>query len=291
MSELAALLDRLRRETGLSGSELARRAGFSQSKVSRILGGKYLPSVPDAGRLAWTLFRAKPTAATAPMRRRVLELARDAHEDARSVVTTRVVLQPFAVANLQRRFARAEKQASEVATFSPLMVPGLLQTEGYMRAIYRSGGGVPSGPEEEEWLAIRRGRHDVSMSQDRPRKYRQLLAESTLAWGVAGADVMAEQCDHLASAIDRPGWRIGIIPRVPKDPTARPEFPQNAFDLHDEKSLVLGTSGGVAVTQDPHTVRRHVDLLRRLEALAVYGDEARAILIRTAESYRGQKAG
>ncbi|MCE0767401.1 DUF5753 domain-containing protein [Pseudonocardia kujensis] len=190
------------------------------------------------------------------------------------------------MANLQRRFARAEKQASEVATFSPLMVPGLLQTEGYMRAIYRSGGGAPGGPDEEEWLAIRRGRHEVSMSQDRPRKYRQLLAESTLAWGVAGADVMAEQCEHLAAAIDRPGWRIGIIPRVPKNPHARPEFPQNAFDLHDEKSLVLGTSGGVAVTQDAYTVERHVALFARLEALAVFDEEAKAILRATARDYR-----
>src|SRR5687767_15438141 len=85
------------------------------------------------------------------------------------------VLLQQGVAQLQRRIRMQERRASHVRTFHPSIVPGLLQTEGYMRAIV-SGPPATSDAENEVWVRERLARQ-LHMSQP-GRTAVQIVSES-----------------------------------------------------------------------------------------------------------------
>lgn len=273
--QLTAALRRLRADAGVSGADLAARIGTSQATISRYESGRLQPSMLVAGRIGWAL------RAPEHQRRQLVELARAAAEERAGLVPKRVLLQQ-GVTQLQRRIRLQEQRARHIRTFHPSIVPGLLQTEGYMRAIV-SGPPASSDAENEAWVQERLARQ-LQMAQP-GRSAVQIVAESALHWGVAGDPVMAEQCAHLAQlAVKRPEWRVGVVPRVPADPA--PLFVTNGFTIHDSTSVHIGTTAGNALISDPGLVADHVELFDRIEAMARFGEEAVAVFTRIAELYR-----
>jgi DNA-binding XRE family transcriptional regulator len=259
----------------VSGVDLAARIGTSQATISRYESGRLQPSMLVAGRIGWAL------RAPEQQRRRLVELARAAAEERAGLVPKRVLLQQ-GVSQLQRRIRLQERRARHVRVFHPSIVPGLLQTEGYMRAIV-SGPPATSDAENEAWVRERLARQ-LQMSQP-GRTAVQIVAESALHWGVAGNAVMAEQCAHLARlAVKRPAWKVGVVPRVPAH--TAPLFVTNGFTIHDSSSVHIGTTAGNALVTDPEVVADHIRLFDRIEAMARFGEEAAAIFTRLAELYR-----
>jgi DNA-binding XRE family transcriptional regulator len=278
--ELAATVRRLRADAGVSGVELARRIGTSQSTISRYESGRLVPTMLDAGRVGWAL------RAPAPQRRRLVELARAVAEERAGIVPRRVLLQQ-GVAHLQRRIRLEERRARHIATFQPSAVPGLLQTESYLRSIVAGPPGTPDA-DNEAWVGERLARQ-AQMAQP-GRTSVQIMAEGALHWGVAGAEVMAEQCAHLTRlAVQRPEWRIGVVPRA-LPPGSAPVFVTNGFTVHDSATVHIGTTAGNALITDPRVVRDHLDLFARFEALAVFGEEAAELFQRVADLYRADSA-
>ncbi|GAA5119881.1 helix-turn-helix domain-containing protein [Pseudonocardia adelaidensis] len=275
IEQLTAALRGLRADAGVSGADLAGRIGTSQATISRYESGRLLPSMLVAGRIAWALRAPKQ------QRQRLVELARAAAEERAGLVPKRVLLQQ-GVAQLQRRIRLEERRARHIRAFHPSIVPGLLQTEGYMRAIV-SGPPATSEAENEAWMRERLARQ-LHMSQP-GRTAVQIVAEAALHWGVAGGAVMAEQCAHLAElAVKRPAWRVGVVPRVPAEPV--PLFVTNGFTIHDSTSVHIGTTAGNALVTDPDVVADHIELFDRLEEIARFGEDAAAIFTGVAGLYR-----
>jgi transcriptional regulator with XRE-family HTH domain len=273
--QLTAALRRLRADAGVSGADLAARIGTSQATISRYESGRLQPGMLVAGRIGLAL-RTTPQ-----QRRQLVGLARAAAEERAGLVPKRVLLQQ-GVVQLQRRIRLHERRARHVRSFHPSIVPGLLQTEGYMRAIV-SGPPATSDAENAAWVRERQARQ-LHMSQP-GRTAVQIVAESALHWGVAGDAVMAEQCSHLAQlAVKRPEWRVGVVPRVPADGAAQ-LFVTNGFTIHDSTSVHIGTTAGNALVTDPGVVADHIELFGRIETMARYGEDAAAVFTRVAELY------
>ncbi|WP_168584314.1 helix-turn-helix transcriptional regulator [Saccharopolyspora sp. ASAGF58] len=102
-----------------------------------------------------------------------------------------------------------EQNASEIIEVAPLLIPGLLQTGSYVRAIM-SGGGVPSG-EIATRAAIRIGRKDVILRNE-PARLLALVGEGALRQVVGDRDTMIEQLRHLADMSERPNIDLRIVP-------------------------------------------------------------------------------
>lgn len=280
-AELAAMLRNLRRDAGVTGSELGQRIGASQATVSRYESGRLRPTPLVAGRIGQALRVPRP------VRRRLIELARDASDEQIGIVPKRVLLQQ-GVASLQRRLRHQTRSATHVATFHGTLVPGLLQCEAYARALIATQPTLPDD-EREGWVRERLGRQ-LHMVQP-GRTAVQILAEAVLHWGGAGPAVMAEQCEHLAwLAAGRPEWHVGIVPRrLPPD--TPPLFVNNGFDIHDNQTVILGTTAGNAVITDERIVADHVELFAKIEKLAIFGAEAAALFSAIAELYRSEIPG
>ncbi len=94
------------------------------------------------------------------------------------------------------------------------MVPGLLQTPEYARAVTRAavGGLDNDGPERLDALVqVRMARQDV-LRADPPLALSVVLDEAVLRREVGGPGVMARQLDRLVEAARLPQVRLQVLP-------------------------------------------------------------------------------
>ncbi|GII81952.1 transcriptional regulator [Sphaerisporangium rufum] len=103
-----------------------------------------------------------------------------------------------------------EATAEALRTWEPLMVPGLLQTEEYARAILSGEVGVT--PEQvEEQVATRMERQSI-LRRPKPPLLWFVLDEGVLRRPVGSPAVMVEQLDHLLKMAETPRITIQILP-------------------------------------------------------------------------------
>jgi hypothetical protein len=270
--EIAKLLRKVRDDAGVtSGIEAGRRAGFSQAKVSRMEAGRLVPTPEDADHYARVL------GAPSAVRRQLVAMARDLQEQHRAAAPARVSVSRSAAAH-EQRVRRNEARSARISVFHPIVIPGLLQTEEYIRAIFASG--TLSEPAADARIAERLLRARILEEPD--CQFTFVLTAGALGWRVGDPEVMARQVEHIAEVSRQPHVRVGVIPwgveaRV---------FPPCGFDLYDEHTVVVGVVGGSAYYNDPADVARYVAMLTALERLAFFGEEARAELQRIADKYR-----
>jgi len=106
-------------------------------------------------------------------------------------------------------WANKEAEATTLRWFEPLIVPGLLQTEDYARAIFRTR--LKTTEEEiDELVAARLRRQEILTRNDPPMLW-VILDEGVMRRPVGGRHVMAEQVHRLIEAAQRPTVRIEIV--------------------------------------------------------------------------------
>jgi transcriptional regulator with XRE-family HTH domain len=108
------------------------------------------------------------------------------------------------------RWPDYEAKAITLRWFEPLVVPGLLQTEEYARAVLRTRVG-DTDEQIEEMVAARLARQAI-LDKDRPPTVWAVLDEGVLRRPVGGAYVMREQANRLAEAARHPNVVIQVIP-------------------------------------------------------------------------------
>ena len=238
--------------------------------------GRLIPTPEDADHYARAL--GAPTA----VRRQLVAMARDLHEQHRASAPARVSVSRSAAAH-EQRVHRNEARSTYISVFHPIVIPGLLQTEEYIRAIFASG--ALSEAAAHARVAERLLRAQIL---DEPgRQFTFILTTGALGWRVGGPEVMARQVEHIAEVSRQSHVRIGVIPWGIEAGV----FPPCGFDLYDEHTVVVGVVGGSAYYNDPADVARYVAMLTSLERHALFGDEARTELRRVADKYRALDSG
>ncbi len=187
--QLARELRRLREAAELTGEAAAARLGWSSAKVSRIETTRTPITVSDLRRLL-DLYGASETDAD-----RLVDLARTSRE--RGWWENYVGEAPSEYAT----YIGLEAEASSISSFGAILVPGLLQTEDYARAMTKSLLLMP--PREVERLVqVRRKRQDRIYRADKaPLTLHAILDESVLRRQIGGPDVLRDQLKRLVSAV------------------------------------------------------------------------------------------
>ncbi|MGQ4436661.1 MULTISPECIES: helix-turn-helix domain-containing protein [unclassified Streptomyces] len=204
--KLGAELRALRAEAGLTSGEAARLVGWHQSKVSRIETGASGVKPPDVRLLLDAYQVGDPQ-----LRDMLLVLAGSDDVGGRHHWwhAYRGVLPPA-----YRDFISLESQASTLRTLETSVVPGLLQTPEYARAVTRAAVGGPDndGPERLDALVqVRMARQDV-LRADPPLALSVVLDEAVLRREVGGPGVMARQLERLVEAARLPQVRLQVLP-------------------------------------------------------------------------------
>ncbi|WP_200208183.1 helix-turn-helix domain-containing protein [Micromonospora coerulea] len=184
---IRAQLRRLRVNAELSQDEFGKLVHFSGSQVSAIeLGQRPLDR--------FFLKRADEVLGTGGLLTSLLKLAeRDG--------------QP----NWLRPWLEAERQAQQMRCYQPTLIPGLLQTENYARAVIRSADTL-SEDEVEQRLSVRLDRQCI-LSQPNPPQFVAVIEEAVLRRADEGfKGIMAEQTTHLLECAGRPHISVHVIP-------------------------------------------------------------------------------
>ncbi|WP_230196543.1 helix-turn-helix domain-containing protein [Streptomyces coriariae] len=201
--KLGAELRNLRAQAGLTSGEAARFVGWHQSKVSRIETGISGSKPADVRLLLDTYGVADPQ-----LRELMLALAGDDGSGGRDHWwhAYRGVLPPT-----YRDFISLESQASAMRTLETTVVPGLLQTPEYARAVTRAS--VERGAEDQldTLVEVRLARQDVLRAQP-PLELSAVLDEAVLRREVGGPEVMARQLGRLVEAARLPQVRLQVLP-------------------------------------------------------------------------------
>jgi transcriptional regulator with XRE-family HTH domain len=108
------------------------------------------------------------------------------------------------------RWPDAEARAIALRWYEPLVVPGLLQTDEYARAVLRTRIG-DTDEEIDEMVAARMGRQAV-LDKDKPPTLWVVVDEGVLRRAVGGTHVMREQLGQLTEAARHPNVVIQVIP-------------------------------------------------------------------------------
>lgn len=109
--------------------------------------------------------------------------------------------------------AEAEAVAVTIKEYTPLLIPGLLQTEAYARAVFRAY--HPTAPEEEidELVSARLERAQILDDPTNPLFW-SVLDEAVLRRGVGGPAVMAEALRRIATLIRQHRIIVQVLPFV-----------------------------------------------------------------------------
>jgi transcriptional regulator with XRE-family HTH domain len=264
---LGALLRRLRKQSGLSGTALAKQLAVSQSHLSRVeLGGAAATQeLVDA----WL----DATGACAADRATVTELsARVAAEFG----TWRDALAGGMV-KIQREIAAAEAAARSISSYLISNVPGLLQTPEYAHRVVTMR--RPDSEEITEAVAARMQRQAIL--SDSSKELRWVINESALRWRMGSDRVMAAQLDRLAALTVEPHLDLRVLP------FARTE---QAWHSHDFSMYVARADGepdlvnlelltGPMNVRDPEQVAQYREAYERLAALSVSGGDAAQLIL------------
>lgn len=103
-----------------------------------------------------------------------------------------------------------EAEAKMLRWFEPLLVPGLLQTEDYARALLRTRVG-DTEDEIEDMVAARMERQAI-FSRSKPPTLWAIVDEGVIRRPVGGPEVMGHQLRHLAEVAQRPNIVLQVVP-------------------------------------------------------------------------------
>ncbi|NBE94313.1 MULTISPECIES: helix-turn-helix domain-containing protein [unclassified Nonomuraea] len=116
----------------------------------------------------------------------------------------------MSVPNWFSEWPTVEENAHTIRTWQPLVIPGLLRTPRYARAILAA---EPGATERwvEEAVETRLRRQSV-FERDDPPMYWALVDECVLLRPFGGKEVMREQLVHLLEMAERPNISVQLVP-------------------------------------------------------------------------------
>ncbi|MFE0020704.1 helix-turn-helix domain-containing protein [Amycolatopsis sp. NPDC059021] len=197
---LASALLALRKAAGLSTTELARRLGCSQSKISKTERGRTLPDADFV--TEW----ANATGADADVRQELVSIARQAGYEA---VELKRDLAPGR-RRKQEEIGRLESSASVVRVFAPALVVGLAQSRAYVEAVFRLGRDSGVAENLDEIVQERLNRQAVL--DDEAKRFELLVSEFALRRQLVSEDEMRSQLKKLVELSRRSNVSFGVIP-------------------------------------------------------------------------------
>jgi transcriptional regulator with XRE-family HTH domain len=111
-----------------------------------------------------------------------------------------------------RDWVQAERQAASLRWWEPMLVPGLLQTADYARALFRAWqSGGTSDDELEELVSARIERQDI-LDRPKPPELWVVLDEAVLHRLIGSRKIMYDQLLYLADTSCRPSITVQVVP-------------------------------------------------------------------------------
>jgi transcriptional regulator with XRE-family HTH domain len=195
--ELGARLRVLRLERNMTVEQVSEKLLCSPSKVSRMETGQRGATLRDVRDLCRIYGLTEPSQVE-----RLMELVREAKQQA--------WWQSYDLD--WATYVGLEQAATTLCYYQSTIVPGLLQTVEYSRAMHNGSMPAEFTPERADELIEVRIRRQQVLDRDPPMQLRVVLDEAVLHRVVGGPAVMAAQLRHFMSVASRPNVALQVIP-------------------------------------------------------------------------------
>jgi transcriptional regulator with XRE-family HTH domain len=270
--ELGAQLRALRTEKGWTVEQVAERLLMSTSKVSRLETGQRGANARDIRDLS-NLYGLDDD-----QRQRLTDLAVEGKQHA--------WWQPFSLP--YSTYVGLEAEATSIRDFGLGLVPGLLQTRDYARAVLEAN--VPRrAPDEVEHLIEGRvARQRRVLSAENPPQFQAILEASVLHRVVGGKTTMRAQLQRLLEASELPNVTVRVVPyEAGALPNANNKFIILRFETLRLPDVVFveGLTGDLYIERKEDT-DTYNSAFQALEELAASSEETQGTIRAILRSYR-----
>ncbi|WP_236241371.1 helix-turn-helix transcriptional regulator [Streptomyces sp. CC228A] len=180
--------------------------------------------------------------------------------------------------------AAAEALASAIKEYTPLLIPGLIQTRAYAKAVFRAY--APTAPEQviDQSVDDRMARTKLLDDPTKPLFW-AILDEAVLRRPVGGPEVMAEALRHIAALIRGHRVIVQVLPfRAGAHAAMEGALKLMYFDDATPLAYTEGLSSG-RLDDDEEAVRRHELTYDLLGAGALSLGDSLALIESVAEDY------
>lgn len=276
---LAAELRRLRERADLTGDQAAELLGWSGSKVSRIETHRIGVKPADLRKL-FDLYRVDPA-----HREQIQALLREAAASSWLESVTAGFPADYAT------YLYAEAEADAVWIWDPLIVPGLIQTDAYARAVLAGYGEMfklPPGDAERR-IEIRRLRQNQLLDRHPLLRLSVVIDESTLYRKFGDNAVMREQLLRLEELTALPNVTLRVLPLAGTHPIGTGAFSYLHFDPVQDVPLgdmvEVEHLTGAYYLEDDEQVFRYRVTFSSLTAMAAGKDQSRAMIEAAARTH------
>ncbi len=187
-------------------------------------------------------------------------------------------------------FLGLEASAVQLQSYDGLVVPGILQTAAYAKAIIRAGERSQPDHEVARRVELRMARQQLIERADEPLQVWSVLDEAVLHRQVGGAEVMREQLERLVKLAERPNIDLQVLPAAAgAHAGTEGSFTLLTFppELHSDPGVVyVETRVRGVYYEDPAEIQPYRQALIRLQVQALNPDESPAMIQRIAEEFR-----
>ncbi|MFF1699025.1 helix-turn-helix domain-containing protein [Streptomyces sp. NPDC058257] len=277
--QLGDELRRLREASAMTTTASAEVLDCTKGKISRIENGHVPVRSPDLIALM-TAYGVED----AQTRERLSTLARRANRRRREGWWHQYA---SVLGDTYRDQIEMEAICDSVRTYQVHLVPGLLQTAEYGRAVTVASRAWQTPEEIDQFVQVRLARQQ-RLTGDAPMELWAVLAEGVLRQQVGGEAVMRDQLEHMANLAEQPNITVQVLPfsRGAHSSMFGPylllSFPQVAsLDL-----VLTETPAGNIWTEGESEVAHYRTLFDDARTTALPPTESLSLIHRIAKEYR-----
>jgi transcriptional regulator with XRE-family HTH domain len=278
---LAAELRKLREQSGLGVTDVAKLLDWQASRLSRLENRQSSITGPDLRKLLDVYEVEDPE-----YRAYLAELARRLNERGWWQKYAGQIISQYA------DLISLESEARVIRTYEQELMPGLLQTAEYARAVYRAAWPTNTTEQIERWVEIRMERQEILNREDPPPpRFSVVLSEAALRRPVGGYDVMLGQLEHLMLPRDRANVTVQVLPfDAGVHPAMAAPFTMMSFPDPDDLGVVnVENATGALFLEEPAELRIYDEIWSTLQASALSPDDTQTFLRSTSFGYRAKE--
>ena len=273
--ELGAELRRLREQLGLKGQDMAQRLEWTPCQLSRVETGKRTADTFDIIRYAVMCGLNKAELGE------LFDLAVEPDD-------YRIKHHNGKVSDKLRTLIFQESTANSIEIYEPLYIPGLLQTEDYIRALFEETGEVDPA-DIEDLVEVRLSRREV-LTRVNPAQCAFYVHEVALRMPVGGPWVMHEQMLHCSLPVAGRNAPSRWFPHPPVlVALAMGRFISSAIQKVPRLST-SSTRPQASSWRDPKELRAYRAVLNRVASVALTMRNRGSLISSMASEYEQQGA-
>jgi transcriptional regulator with XRE-family HTH domain len=278
--QLGYALRYLREQAGLGQEEAGGHVGKRQGRIAEMESGQRVVSADDLATLL------KVYQVTDQSRIDLLtELRRDNSHRGRWSGHRATYPEQF------RMFVDLEEDADLIRTVEAEVIPGIVQCEEYVRAMYEERSRFENALSVENFVRARLARREILDKGDAPELL-VVMSESALRRMQGGPEVMRAQIDHLIKLSRQSNIQVQVLPFTTR--TYHGAFVSFRFTIL--RVPTPGAAGSLEVVyvdqlvdfrylEDKADITAHDRLWHRLSAAALSPEDTRAFMGEVARDY------